>query len=754
MAAPIPCNSTELISRINVKEWTDIKARFEKSIAQNPKINRQALFENIDLGRYKSNSKSVTFRTSAERMLVWVYTLCLRYHDLLGDSDDYEISWTDKPDDGESNENPSLFVETKIVVKDKRDKTTKDDGVKLFCITVYYTTCTIFVQGNMSLDFAKQEFPGLKETVQFLMEAVDDLTITLSQSQEPIEMNVTPQINTVNSVLISNSTDEGDTYVDAIDIDITKAKTLRFSQDNTEIGLPGPPDTKAKTLIPSKDNTEIGLPEPDKNLTSVKLDTEKIKNKGKQQFHSHDVTQGVAPPNSEKYLKQIAECLCQFASVKDLVSNMESTLVSKLFEMKDTNSKLEIEMVKRDLSEAQIKEKQATKEANVLRQENHKLQRQLEEFKKNNASLMTNTDSNLIQELRQQLSNLHLEFETVKSDSKRKITVLEDQYKLYSNLKVSLEAEANTLMDRVKDKDSEIVRLERKNKDLTLKCEKLADEIISLKIHDSRDRVINEQQTVNRFTSAEQSPTSRNNRSAEEIGLRGVMFTSSIGKQLRMDKLLREIKFQKKMTYTINEAKEALSDFHYSPQVAVLQVLSNEVKDSNQTVDTIVDRTVALIKDVNNKWPECKVVLSLPPPRMDNERLGLKSDLLCAKLKSVFFEDQSVSIADHKYMDPCSDEYENDKLHPNMEGTKRLATGIRRAVIKALGLKGGRRGSQRGDSELDNQQSYGLNPRWNNHSEAMYTTHDPFQRGPWRRGGNPWILDPQRQRWNADHNRR
>ena len=183
-------------------------------------------------------------------------------------------------------------------------------------------------------------------------------------------------------------------------------------------------------------------------------------------------------------MRQIAECISQFANVKNLVSNMETNLINKLFDMKDSNNQLEINLVKKDLDTAQDKEKQAVKEGNNLRQENSRLLKIIEESQKGKQGVL---DPKQTKELHQTLSDIRLELETNKSRYTHKINNLEEQCKFNNNMKISLEKEANTLRDRLITRDKEITRLEERNSDQTRKCERLSDEIISLKVHHQKD---------------------------------------------------------------------------------------------------------------------------------------------------------------------------------------------------------------------------------------------------------------------------
>ena len=98
------------------------------------------------------------------------------------------------------------------------------------------------------------------------------------------------------------------------------------------------------------------------------------------------------------------------------------------------------------------------------------------------------------------------------------------------------------------------------------------------------------------------------------------------------------------MTYTIKEAKESISTVDYDPSVVVLQVLSNDMKNDEMSEDTIEIMTNDLVASISSKWPNTKIVISLPPPRMDNERVAIKSEVVSAKLKACFFRHETHNL--------------------------------------------------------------------------------------------------------------
>ena len=177
----------------------------------------------------------------------------------------------------------------------------------------------------------------------------------------------------------------------------------------------------------------------------------------------------------------------------------------------------------------------------------------------------------------------------------------------------------------------------------------------------------------------------------------------------------------------------------------MLQVLSNDIRD-NDDVTEVENKTKDLIATIASKWPDCKVILSLPPPRLDDERVALRSDIVNANLKSHFYEQEAVSVIEHRLLDPLSEDYNNDKLHLSLDGTKKLASNLRRAVVKALGLTGGKQGMMSNhapNSHNRDNMLYGYRPHTSQYNQSRMRQGGPP--GPWRRPNRP----PRPQRWDS-----
>lgn len=142
----------------------------------------------------KIDPKQVTFNLSSNSVLIWRRLLLLRYYIGLGSHDLCHVKWVDYDkknriivlNDEEEKQcpkslNPNLFKSmTQIFVNDQ----------KLLTFTVYYTTLTCLVQGNITQSWVKKEFEVIKTQVESMLihnTANDNIDIEINAVPLPIQ---------------------------------------------------------------------------------------------------------------------------------------------------------------------------------------------------------------------------------------------------------------------------------------------------------------------------------------------------------------------------------------------------------------------------------------------------------------------------------------------------------------------------------------------------------------------------------------
>lgn len=134
-------------------------------------------FESIDPNLYKPKAKLVGFRTSEDRIALWIEAITTRYIDSMAHEQEVIVTWEEL----ESYANPGK--PDKIVLSVRR----KDE--KLFVLSVFITTGRIQVQGAYHAEWSTKEFPLLMKIINKITESGNsspDLTIESQECLFPV----------------------------------------------------------------------------------------------------------------------------------------------------------------------------------------------------------------------------------------------------------------------------------------------------------------------------------------------------------------------------------------------------------------------------------------------------------------------------------------------------------------------------------------------------------------------------------------
>ena len=154
--------------------------------------------------------------------------------------------------------------------------------------------------------------------------------------------------------------------------------------------------------------------------------------------------------------------------------------------------------------------------------------------------------------------------------------------------------------------------------------------------------------------------------------------TSNIAK-INESKITSAANVSKVIKYTIDETKECISMYEDSPDVVVLHPLTNDIK--NKPPSECVDDMKNLTDDMETKWPESKIILSLATPRKDSDLYQVNTQVVNALLKRQFIDNQRVTISDNDNMLIYGQPNEqfldkSDGYHLSDQGVSKLAANI------------------------------------------------------------------------------
>ena len=147
-----------------------------------------------DKPHYSKNSNQATLKLTRESILLWRRALLLRYFKILGNEKNINVKWTDY--DSKSKiitvSDEKRPFEGKLPVKDlfKSSVSVSVERKKLFVISLFYTTQTALIQGQMSLDWTKSEYPKINNAVKELLQSKGDNNVKyVDKALENIEFD-------------------------------------------------------------------------------------------------------------------------------------------------------------------------------------------------------------------------------------------------------------------------------------------------------------------------------------------------------------------------------------------------------------------------------------------------------------------------------------------------------------------------------------------------------------------------------------
>ena len=164
--------------------------------------------------------------------------------------------------------------------------------------------------------------------------------------------------------------------------------------------------------------------------------------------------------------------------------------------------------------------------------------------------------------------------------------------------------------------------------------------------------------------------------------------TSNIAK-INESKITSAAKVSKVIKYTIDETKECISMYEDSPDVVVLHPLFNVIKNKPPKC---VDDIKNLTDDMETKWPESKIILSLATPRKDSDLYQVNTQVVNALLKRQFIDNQRVTISDNDNMLIYGQPNEqfldkSDGYHLSDQGVSKLTANIKQSILKVLSIQ-------------------------------------------------------------------
>ena len=226
-------------------------------------------------------------------------------------------------------------------------------------------------------------------------------------------------------------------------------------------------------------------------------------------------------------------------------------------------------------------------------------------------------------------------------------------------------------------------------------CRELENENLALKKEAHNTKINREKHP--RSPKSKSKPSRKSNQDAREKDSSGglqeteeeadlVFIHDSIGKGITPGIMSRfNLRTTKMLAYTQEQARESIDKIVGKPQAVILHVGTNDVKNGVDA-DIMIKNYDRLIKQVNRKLPDTKVVLSNIVPREDDhvlqetvEYVNAAVNRKCANLNNVsIVRNNDISGRKLKAL---------DRIHLTEPGTSRMASHIKDSVLDALKIQ-------------------------------------------------------------------
>ena len=125
------------------------------------------------------------------------------------------------------------------------------------------------------------------------------------------------------------------------------------------------------------------------------------------------------------------------------------------------------------------------------------------------------------------------------------------------------------------------------------------------------------------------------------------------------------------------------------PDLVVIHPFTNDLK--TMTPQNCVQSLQTLIVDIQHKWPNTEIIVSLATPRKDNLKFHTNGQIINALIKEKIISNLTkISFCDHSNLlingNPCEDMLTEDKYHLSSYGLSFFASNLKKAIHSTLGL--------------------------------------------------------------------
>ncbi|CAG2189362.1 unnamed protein product [Mytilus edulis] len=254
---------------------------------------------------------------------------------------------------------------------------------------------------------------------------------------------------------------------------------------------------------------------------------------------------------------------------------------------------------------------------------NDRFSQLLDKFDNATSSLIEREKQN--SDLRAQLKDVNykntLENEIQKAKIEHKYDLLKQKHELQAEKVLKLNEDTKHALSDISDKSLFIKSLETQCATLKRQVEEKDGEILSLKLHESRDdssgqpfQEVHGNKKKNRNVTEQKDFEENLKLNVPHVIIIG---TSNID-NIDTKKLSSKFTAEKLTAYTLKETETTVSELEFTtkPDAFVLHSVTNDIK--THSPQDCVDKMEDIIQVLKGKFASTKIIISLPTPRLDN----------------------------------------------------------------------------------------------------------------------------------------
>jgi ribA/ribD-fused uncharacterized protein len=176
---------------------------------------------------------------------------------------------------------------------------------------------------------------------------------------------------------------------------------------------------------------------------------------------------------------------------------------------------------------------------------------------------------------------------------------------------------------------------------------------------------------------------------------RAVLMGNSLLNGIDHAALSQQYKVERANAATVEVAMDKVKNWDKQDTIdcLCLQLITNEarnIQNPAQTVENCSKGIADLISITNDKWPSCKIVVSLPPPRGDSDKSHHIQSVVSSFITLQSMANDHLTVVNNDDFGiegyPDTKFYQDDQIHLNQRGKNHLVSKLKKGINSVLQL--------------------------------------------------------------------